>query len=53
MIRMSWLLVLFVCWAAVAAVGAVWLGGAARLVADEGRRPPELSLHDELAAPYR
>ncbi|MCZ2829849.1 hypothetical protein O2W14_13480 [Modestobacter sp. VKM Ac-2986] len=50
---MSWLLVLFVCWAAVAAVGAVWLGGAARLVADRGGRPPESSLSDEMAALYR
>ena len=50
---MSWLLVLFVCWAAVAAVGAVWLGGAARLVADQGGPPPEPSLPDELPALYR
>ena len=36
---MSWLLIMLIAWAAVAALGALWLGGAARLVAQEGVRP--------------
>ena len=37
-IRMSFLFVLLICWAAVASLAAAWLGGAADLVAREGER---------------
>ena len=38
---MSWLIVLLMCWAAVSVLGAAWLGGAARVVAQEDVAPED------------